>query len=94
MNSLHRALEFHDAVKNNDTPKVNSLLSQGVDVNIKLYKSSPLHAAAISNQGNSHFKVAEILLKKGADINALDQCRGTPFYNLFQNGNVKFLNCF
>jgi ankyrin repeat protein len=58
---------MHDAAKTGDKAKVEALLSQGVDVNVKdSYGATPLHWAAY--QG--HKDVVKLLLAKGADVNA------------------------
>lgn len=83
------ALEFHDAVKRNDTSKVENLLSLGVDVDIRdKAQQTPLHTAAVCNVGNSYFKLTEILLKNGANPNARCNASLSPLYWFVSNGNV------
>lgn len=88
-------IEFHKAVKRNDTLKVKSWLSQGANVDMRLVQETPLHRAAKSNVNESHSKMAKILLNNGADANAIDSTGRTPLYYLFERtSNVKIVYLF
>ena len=51
-------------------------LAAGTDVNVKggFADGTPLHYAA----ANGHKEIAELLIEKGADLNAKDEDGGTP----------------
>ncbi len=64
---------LHEAIQSEDKAKVESLLSQGADVNSKTtYGVTPLHQAAAA--GDKY--LAELLLNKGADVNAKNNWGG------------------
>lgn len=67
-------ITLHDAAKTGDKAKVEALLAQGVNVNIKdSYGATPLHWAAY----HGHKDVVKLLLAKGANVNA-ESSDGTP----------------
>lgn len=84
------------AVIRNDALMVKYFLSQGADPNgvEEQYKRNSLHFAAYTNVGESHFEVAEILLKCGADVNAKDRDGVTPIFYLVMKGNAKITQLF
>jgi ankyrin repeat protein len=62
--------EIHDAAKAGDLAKVKVLLTENPElVSSKWYGRMPLHEAAV----NGHKDVVELLLAKGADVNAKDR---------------------
>jgi ankyrin repeat protein len=75
--------EFHKASKENDTVKIQELISQGVDVDSRdNQKRTALHWAA----ENGYTNLAKLLLDAGADINVKDKWSGgnTPIeYTVF-----------
>ena len=64
------------AAYNGNIEAVKQHLSNGVDVNVKggFADGTPLHYAA----ANGHKEIAELLIEKGADLNAKDEDGGTP----------------
>jgi ankyrin repeat protein len=64
---------IHDAARNSDLAGVHAELDKGVDVNAKREgRSTFLHYAAF----NGHKEIAELLIAKGADVNAKDGIGG------------------
>lgn len=79
----------------NDISQVKELISQGVDINISLELGfTPLHSLVIENYDDSHFEVAEFLLKNGPDANAIAIVGVSPLDWLIGNANVRMLNLF
>ncbi len=61
------AAPLHEAAKEGDLPKVNSLIEGGADVNVRTGNgATPLHFAA----DRGHIDVVELLISKGANVNA------------------------
>ena len=58
---------IHSAVGGGDVEAVKEFLAAGADVNAKRYGWTPLCEAAI----NGHKVIAELLIKEGADVNAV-----------------------
>lgn len=80
------AQEIFDAVKNKDLGKVKSLLKKDASL-VSLKDNSgntPLHIAVI----NASVKIADYLLTKGADINAVNNQMNTPLHEAVNNGNA------
>jgi ankyrin repeat protein len=65
---------IHQAADAGDLTKVKAFIQEGIDVNTKVHGSTPLHCAA----RYGHKEVAELLIAKGADINAKDTRGRTP----------------
>jgi ankyrin repeat protein len=57
-------------------------LAAGADVNTKIGEETPLHFAALFG----HTKVAELLITKGADVNAKDEGGYTPLHQAAHGG--------
>ncbi len=71
------AYPLHKAAAEGDIEQIESLISKGVDVNIKDESSAtPLHTAAYYGQRD----VAQILIAKGANINATNESGQTPLH--------------
>lgn len=68
---------LHEAVRRNDLLIIKTLLSHGIDVNIKdtLDHCTPLHWAVKEDKDESHLKTIKMLLKNGANPLALN-CKG------------------
>jgi len=65
-----------EAVKNVDIPKIQQLISYGVDVNIVNYSGATPLVWAINE---CHKDIVELLLSKGAKVNTVDNASGmTP----------------
>ena len=58
-----------DAIKNGDTPKVQSLLDKGVSPNLKTDDGKTVLMLAADL---GHPDIAKLLIDKGADVNAKD----------------------
>ncbi len=65
---------IHQAADAGDLAKVKAFIQEGIDVNTKVHGCTPLHCAA----RYGHKEVAELLIAKGADINAKDTRGRTP----------------
>jgi len=65
---------IHQAADAGDLAKVKAFIQEGIDVNTKVHGCTPLHCAA----RYGHKEVAELLIAKGADINAKDTQGRTP----------------
>jgi ankyrin repeat protein len=65
---------IHQAADAGDLAKVKAFIQKGIDVNTKVHGCTPLHCAA----RYGHKEVAELLIAKGADINAKDTRGRTP----------------
>jgi ankyrin repeat protein len=71
------AAPLHEAAKEGDLPKVNSLIEGGADVNVRAGNgATPLHFAA----DRGHIDVVELLISKGADVNAETKRGFTPLH--------------
>jgi TonB family protein len=77
--------EIHNAARRGDLQKVKSLLTENPElISSKWYGSMPLHEAA----ANGHKDVVELLLAKGADVNAKDRnASATPLFWGVWSGN-------
>ncbi len=65
---------IHQAADAGDLAKVKAFIQEGIDVNTKVHGCTPLHCAA----RYGHKEVAELLIAKGADVNAKDTRGRTP----------------
>jgi len=65
---------IHQAADAGDLAKVKAFIQEGIGVNTKAHGCTPLHCAA----RYGHKEVAELLIAKGADINAKDTRGRTP----------------
>jgi len=72
-------ISIHDAAKEGNIEAVKQHLDVGVNVNAKqgIPKWTPLHLASLFNRR----EVAELLIAKGADVNAKDDEGSTPVDN-------------
>jgi ankyrin repeat protein len=73
---------IHRAADAGDVAKVKAFIQEGVDVNTKVHGCTPLHCAA----RYGHKEVVELLIAKGADINAKDTQGWTPLYLAINQG--------
>ncbi len=69
-------ISIHDAAAAGDINAVKQHIAAGADVNENVL-GTPLHWATV----NGHKEVAELLIAKGADVNAKDAVGNTPLYN-------------
>jgi len=77
-----------DAAKRGDEARVRALIARGVDVNTKGVDGTiPLHQAVYADQ----LKIADILLRGGADAAARDRYGVTPLYLASLNGNADMI---
>ena len=61
-------ISIHDAARDENIEVVKQHLAAGTDVNVKnKYGDTPLHKAAL----NGYKEIAELLITKGADVNAI-----------------------
>lgn len=79
-----KAQEIFDAVKNNDVAKVKQLLGNNASwISLKdASGNTPLHRAA----GIGSLPITELLLSRGAEINATNTELNTPLHVAVQNG--------
>ena len=75
------------AIQNNDLERCKTLISDGADVNAKndWHEQTPLHNAAYYG----HLKIAELLIKKGAKVNAKDSDGWTPLHKAAYKGHLE-----
>jgi len=76
-----------EAVQNNDIVKLESLLDKGTDVNTTLgsLNSTLLYEASF----RGHSQMVEMLLDRGADVNARTNEGATSLYVAAQNGHLE-----
>ena len=69
-------ISIHDAATDGNIEAVKQYLDAGGDVNAvwDVMGTTPLHSAA----WNSHKEIAELLIAKGADVNAMSKFGETP----------------
>ena len=72
-------ISIHDAAKEGNIEAVKQHLDVGVNVNAKqgIPKWTPLHLASLFNR----IEVVELLIAKGADVNAINDEGSTPVDN-------------
>lgn len=83
---------IHHAARINSIKFVKYLLSEKInEVDVKnFYDETPLHLAAKHCVNDSHYDTIELLLKNGADVNAVNATDGsTPLHCLIENSNFK-----
>ena len=81
---------LHKAVQDRDVDRVRELLNDGADVNVRnankgRLQYTPLHWAA----HYGHLEIAEILISRGADLDAEDPSYSTPLYLAAEQGHPK-----
>lgn len=74
-----------EACHKNDEKRVKELLDSGIDVNIRSNMYGDTAVSLASDQG--HYETVYILLKAGADINAMSKHSFTPIYNACYMGH-------
>lgn len=76
-------VDFFDAARTNNIDKVRQMLDYGVDINVIDVdrRATALHLACASGARN----VIELLVTRGADLNAQDGNERTPLHNLVMN---------
>ncbi len=82
--------DLHKAVKDGDADRVRELLDAGADVNVResskdRLQYTPLHWAAYLGDR----EIAEILISRGADLDAEDPDYSTPLYLAAEEGHPK-----
>ncbi|XP_065584274.1 ankyrin-1-like, partial [Artemia franciscana] len=92
--SLKRGYKpFHVAAENDNTKTVAFLLNRRANVDVKAEKSyneivpTTLHCGVMSNRT----EIVEMVLYRGARIDAKNQCGETPLYNSIENKNITVL---
>ncbi|MGY8732999.1 MAG: ankyrin repeat domain-containing protein [Pirellulales bacterium] len=76
-NAKAPGISIHDAARRDDIVAVKQHLAAGTDVNAKASNGTPLHLAATFG----HKEIAELLIDKGADVNAVGGLLGwTPLH--------------
>ena len=76
------------AIKDGDKEKVQRLIKQGADVNLKVFNDlTPLHSAVTENK----IDIARLLIKDGADVNARMLHTITPMYIAAERGNLDMI---
>jgi len=77
-----------DAIKNGDIEAVKKFLPAGTDVNLKVWNNisrTPLHQAARSRRK----EIAELLIAKGADVNAKTKRGETPLDEAIEHNHTE-----
>ena len=82
--------DLHKAAREGDADRVRELLDAGADVNVRnadkqRLQYTPLHWAAYYG----HLEIAEILISRGADLDAEDPSYSTPLYLAAEQGHPK-----
>jgi ankyrin repeat protein len=82
--------DLHKAAREGDADRVRELLDAGADVNVRnadkqRLQYTPLHWAAYYG----HLEIAEILISRGADLDAEDPDYSTPLYLAAEEGHPK-----
>ena len=82
--------DLHKAAREGDADRVRKLLDAGADVNVRnankgRLQYTPLHWAAYYG----HLEIAEILISRGADLDAEDPDYSTPLYLAAEQGHPK-----
>ena len=86
---------LHKAAREGDADRVRKLLDAGADVNVRnankgRLQYTPLHWAA----HYGHLEIAELLISRGATVDAIDSAFSNPLYLAAEQGHpkvVKFL---
>lgn len=95
MDDTYNRSALHLAIEDNDYVQVVRLINLGSDIEAPdWFKKTPLHFAAFYNSNESHIKIIELLLKKGANVNARDNYGNKPIYYLVQSANARVLELF
>ena len=81
---------LHKAAREGDADRVRKLLDAGADVDVRnankgRLQYTPLHWAAFCG----HLEIAEILISRGADLDAEDPTYSTPLYLAVEWGHPK-----
>ena len=81
---------LHKAAREGDADRVRKLLDAGADVNVRnadkqRLQYTPLHWAAHFG----HLEIAELLISRGADLDAEDPAYSTPLYLAAEEGHPK-----
>lgn len=85
--SKSKTSELHLAVKDNDVQKIELLLSQGIDVDLKDDNNqTPMHWAAKLNNGESHLSVIKKLLENHLNLDTLDNNGKSPVEYIMIDG--------
>ena len=78
-------MSLHEAVKKGDIKGVETLLSEGANVNEKDEDGdTPLHFSAL----NGHADVSKVLLENGANVNAVSESKWTPLHRAAFYGHI------
>lgn len=90
-----RNLLFPAVSWNKNLEVVQLLVDLDLDVNNHSMSGiTPLHDVLIYNGSENKLKIAEILLKNGASVNARDKWGQTPFWHAFDHRNLKIIQLF
>ena len=81
------SVDIWEAVRVGNIEAVKQHLAAGADVNAKINLGTPLHYAAL----DGYKEVAELLIDKGADVNAKNLSGGTPLHNAAQQGHKEIV---
>jgi hypothetical protein len=77
------AMSLHQAIVNGDVNEVESILSRGMDVNIRNRRNwTPLHTAVDGQQK----EIVQLLLDKNADVNLTNNNGETPIHLAVKSG--------
>ena len=79
--------DIWEAARVGNIEAVKQHLAAGTDVNANIEGWTPLHDAV----SRGHKEITELLIAKGADVNAKDKRRGTPLHNAAQQGHKEIV---
>ena len=86
---LANAAAIHDAARNGDLGRVQTLVVQGADVNEKVVRDeTPLMLAALAGQGD----IVNYLLQRGADIHARNASGMTSLHAAAYAGHTEIVS--
>lgn len=86
MNAIKATMLLYTAISYNDAAKAAEALDAGALVNYWKSTSylSPLHEASVGDRA----QIVRLLLDKGADVNAQDQCGNSPLHHAAHSGSI------
>lgn len=81
---VDEALDFLNAVRTGAVDLVERAVELGVDVNASYYGYTPLQCSILAGS----LEVAQLLLQRGAEVNAVDEEGRTPLFLAVEKGQI------